>query len=545
MAVHIETGTMVSPGYKSRTLAHLGLVAGMYEELGIGEVIDRAVPQDEDRRFVSVGQAVKAMVLNGLGFVNQRLYLIPHFFQDKPTERLLGAGISAEHLNDDVTGRALDRLYEQDVTSVYALVSMEAVKRLGLRPRGGHLDSTSFHVDGQYNSEHEPKAGVIHITQGYSRDHRPDLNQVVVQLIADNQAGIPLWMEPLSGNSSDKTRFRATVKAHVGQLKRDYQLEYLVADSALYTAETLPTLNELCWITRVPETLKEARQAIEVAAPVLMEALDKMSYQCLESAYAGVKQRWVVVYSPEAYQRAIKRVDRHCLKQSTAELKAFEALCRREFACRVDAEKALAESKKTQTLTTIASSGIEEIPHYPGRGRPGKGQKPTFTYRITGTLASLPASRLTKLQQQSCFLLATNQLDTQTLSDEELMAAYKDQQKVERGFRFLKDPLFLASSLYLKSPKRIMALMMVMTLCLLVYAALEYRLRQALKEQQQSFPNQKGQPVQNPTMRWIFQLFVGIHLLVIQTGQILVLNLKEHHQQVLRLLGPPYEALYS
>src|ERR671914_2717213 len=76
MAVHIETGTRVSPGYKSCTLAHLGLVGGMYEELGIGEVIDRAVPQDEERRFVSVGQAVKAMVLNGLGFVNQRLYLI-------------------------------------------------------------------------------------------------------------------------------------------------------------------------------------------------------------------------------------------------------------------------------------------------------------------------------------------------------------------------------------------------------------------------------------------------------------------------------------
>src|SRR5437764_5196002 len=255
---------------------------------------------------------------------------------------------------------------------------MEAVKRLGLRPQCGHLDSTSFHVDGQYNSEHE--AGVIHITQGYSRDYRPDLNQVVVQLIADNQAGIPLWMEPLSGNSSDKTSFRATVKAHVGQLKRDYQLDYLVADRALYTAETLPTLTELCWVTRVPETLKEARQAIGEAAPVLMESLDKLSYQHLESAYAGIRQRWVVVYSPEAYQRAIKRVDRHCLQQSTAELKAFEVLCRREFACRVDAEQALAEFKKTQTLTTVASSGIEEIPHYPGRGRPGKGQKPTFTY---------------------------------------------------------------------------------------------------------------------------------------------------------------------
>lgn len=65
---------------------------------------------------------------------------------------------------------------------------------------------------------------------------------------------------------------------------------------------------------------------------------------------------------------------------------------------------------------------------------------------------------------------------------------------------------------------------MVMILSLLVYAALEYRLRQALKGQQQTFPNQKGQPVQNPTLRWIFQLFVSIHLLIIQQVQIGVRN---------------------
>src|SRR5438874_12415249 len=98
MAVHIETGIMVSPRYKSRTLAHLGLVVGMYEEVWIGEVIDRVLPQDEERRFVSVGEAVKAMVLNGLGFVNQRLYLLPHFFMDIITVRLLGTGITPEHL---------------------------------------------------------------------------------------------------------------------------------------------------------------------------------------------------------------------------------------------------------------------------------------------------------------------------------------------------------------------------------------------------------------------------------------------------------------
>lgn len=88
-----------------------------------------------------------------------------------------------------MTGRALEKLYEHDVTLLYARLASQAVRRLGLTPRFGHLDTTSFHVDGQYNSETEPEAEVIHITRGYSRDHRADLNQVVLELMAENQAG--------------------------------------------------------------------------------------------------------------------------------------------------------------------------------------------------------------------------------------------------------------------------------------------------------------------------------------------------------------------
>src|SRR5512144_3047753 len=74
MAAHIDTGTMVTPNYRSQTLDHLGLVAGMFDEVGIGEVLDQVIPQDRTQRRVSVGQAVKAMVLNGRGFVNRTLY---------------------------------------------------------------------------------------------------------------------------------------------------------------------------------------------------------------------------------------------------------------------------------------------------------------------------------------------------------------------------------------------------------------------------------------------------------------------------------------
>jgi transposase len=114
------------------------------------------------------------------------------------------------------------------------------------------------------------------------------------------------------------------------------------------------------------------------------------------------------------------------------------------------------------------------------------------------------------VEQQSCFILATNELDETLLPPTELLAGYKGQSHAERGFRFLKDPQFLAASLYLKKPERIMALLMVMTVCLLVYAALECRIRTALKEQEATFPDQKGNRIQNLTARWVFHYFVGI-----------------------------------
>jgi transposase len=136
--------------YRTQVLDHLGLVAGMFEELGITEVIDKATQQNPEMRLVTVGHAVKAMVLNGLGFVNQQLYLVPHFFQNKPLSRLIAPAIQASHLNDDTLGRALDTLYAYGVTELYSLIVATAAKRLGLVPTFTHLASTSFHVDGRY-----------------------------------------------------------------------------------------------------------------------------------------------------------------------------------------------------------------------------------------------------------------------------------------------------------------------------------------------------------------------------------------------------------
>ena len=111
-------------------------------------------------------QAVKAMVLNGLGCINQQLDLVPHFFQNKPISRLIAPGIQASHLNDDTLGRALDTLYDFGVTELYCLIAATAATRLGLTPTCTPLETTSFPVDGRSNSAEAPDEQVVHITHG-------------------------------------------------------------------------------------------------------------------------------------------------------------------------------------------------------------------------------------------------------------------------------------------------------------------------------------------------------------------------------------------
>jgi transposase len=546
MASHIETGTMHPPiNYTSQNLDHLGLVAGLYDELEIGKLLDTLIPQDFEQRDVSIGQAVKAMVINGLGFTQRTLYLMPKFFQDKPVELLIGAGITAEKLNDTTLGRALDSLYETGVTELYASIAAQAVKKLGLDCKTCHIDSTSFHVDGDYNSK-EDAEGVIHLTKGYSRDHRPDLNQLGFQMITDNQAGIPVLMEALNGNSVDKTSFNDTVNTHIAQLKESVGLEYLIGDSALYVAKTLQDLADSLWISRVPETLTTARESIALIAPDLLETPDVASFRSLGMEYADIKQHWLVIYTPEAHARAVKNVNKQILKQTIQQEKDFQKLCRQAFACEEEAQKALDDFSKKRPLIEIANEQLIAVPHYDTSGRPKKGQKPSsFTYKIEGNLVVLLAEHQRRIERKSCYILATNQLDMEKLSPQDMINKYKDQQKVERGFRFLKDPLFMASTLFLKSPKRIMALTMIMTLSLLIYAALEYRIREALKQSENQFPNQKGETISNPTIRWIFQFFAGIHVLLVNEIQTIVLNMNNHHLLILHLLGKEYEKLYS
>ena len=107
-------------------LDHHGLVAATCQDLRIAERIDARL-KGHTSRIVSHGTACVAMIINGLGFTNRRLYLAPQFFESKPVERLLGPGIKAEHLHDDTLGDALDAIAAYGPSKLFAEVAFETI----------------------------------------------------------------------------------------------------------------------------------------------------------------------------------------------------------------------------------------------------------------------------------------------------------------------------------------------------------------------------------------------------------------------------------
>ena len=198
-----------SENVSSEQLGHLGLIAAMIQELGIIEKIDARLDLNKRKGgIVSYGRRVAAMVLNGLGFMNSRLSLTTHFFQDKPVAQLLGDEINADNLNDDCLGRCLDKIADYGVTKLYSELAFEIAKEKDILGQRLHLDSTSFVLHGRYDVEVPEDAPTP--AYGYSKANRPDLKQVMLSLTQGGAANIPLWMEPLDGNSSDKASFQGS-----------------------------------------------------------------------------------------------------------------------------------------------------------------------------------------------------------------------------------------------------------------------------------------------------------------------------------------------
>ena len=324
-----------------------------------------------------------------------------------------------------------------------------------------------------------------------------------------------------------------------------------VADSALYTKERLlKQENDFNWICRVPENLKEAKALVnkEIKEEEWQIDQEDSSYQFYqtEMEIEGIKQHWILVRSKHARSKEEETFKKNIDKELEACQKELKKVSRKVFDCQNDAKNHIeAIVKKKKKFEIIFR--IEEIKRFAKKGRPSKERVPlSVGYRLISEAKIKGEFYSQALLTKGHFILATNEMDA--LSPSEILKEYKNQQGPERGFRFLKDPYFIAGEVYLKKPERIEALLFVMVLCLLVYNFAQNRLRQNLFAKNDTLPNQLGKQTNQPTFRWVMEMMSGIGVVYIQlqdAWQTIVTNLNEIKRKIIFYFGRYAQKIYG
>ncbi len=527
-----------------KNLDHLGIVAGMVDEIGLVELVDSLIPSE---RKVSIGTMLKALILNSMGFSQHALYITPSFFEQCPVDHLLGLQYVASDFNDDSIGRCLDEIFAYGLDKLFVQIANKACQISGVVEKFHHVDTTNFSLEGAY--EDEPNA--IKVRHGYAKDKRFDLKQVTLGLITSYQTAIPRYMKSFDGNASDKESLVSLIKNFVACFESGESAGIFISDAGIYSADNIQEdLKTIEWITRVPETIGDAKkwleevQFIDLQDSILFEGY---RYSALCSTYGGVPQRWFVIESAPLAKAVRKTYTTKIQKQiEQIEQKIHK---KKDYLFKEPTEGVewCTELEKKFPLVRIQYNWIEAL-FYCKAGKP-KPENLRMGQKIESFTCGINLGALQKIiERKSRFILTTNVLDTERLPDEQILAAYKSQaSSIEKGFGFLKDPIFFAESFFVKKPSRVEGLLMIMTLSLLVYSLCERKLRMALEQSNETVDNQVGKAVSKPTLRMVFNLFRAIHWVCNTQNQPIFAfctNLSNNHKKIIRLLGPAIAKYY-
>ena len=329
-------------------------------------------------------------------------------------------------------------------------------------------------------------------------------------------------------------------------------------------------LGKIPWLSRVPLSIKEAKKLVQNTSASDLKASQIEGYRLAEyeSCYGGIKQRWLLIQNDKRRDSDLLSLEKQINKALITQEKALKKLSQQAFDHAKDAKKAAQQLQKKMKYHRI--KGIKAIKqvHYETRGRPSKSTIPTKkSYTVQAKLVENLTEIEAAKQQAGRFVLASNDIkeskDRQEktskkehkeeessekenyprFTNNELLKEYKEQQCAERGFRFLKDPLFFASSIFVKTARRVATLAMIMAVCLLVYTIGQRMLRQNLQKAEETLPNQLGKPTKHPTLRWIFQCFQAVHIIWINEIK-QISNLTEDRLRILKFFSPQCRKYY-
>lgn len=525
------------------------LIAKLCDEIGFEDLLNDQLEWDPVRCHRSPGQRIKAMVINILCH-RQPLYRVEEFYEKQDVENLFGPDVEADDFNDDSLARGLDKLHEAGAWQVYSSLSMSAVKALGLPIGVLHNDTTSVSVYGEYD-----RPGELNITQGYSKDHRPDLKQIMMGLSV-TQERIPVLATMENGNTSDQKWNLAFIDKLRKTLSDEAWRDLLYqADSALITKENLQNMDtDFRFLSRLPERYQLSQKLKDWAweknkwTPVgsLSDQKEAAAYQIqsTEQKWEGRTYRFLVVHSDQLDKRKRKTFEKQLAKEKKQLQTAFGKLEKQTFQCAEDAHQALTQFQKDHMSRYFRIEGATQAEQQPvkrpKRGRPKKGEqsKTQTVYRVQQTQMDTNQLAIDRDKRfLSTFILITN--ETERYEDRELLKIYKGQSAAETRFRFLKNPQML-HGIYLKYPHRVEALGIVFVMALLLYGILEYRVRQRLGQEKEPLILPGGRKSFRPTGQALLEKLTDVQVLIVEaqaTQRFLLDNADETTKRIVQLAG--------
>jgi transposase len=555
-------------GVHAERLGPLPLINHFIERMGLMELLERHVPTHDARSTLSHAQAL-GVLLRSIVVEREPVY------RQQETAAGFAAGLfgvdaaQAARLSDDRIGRALDRLFDADRAALLTEVVLAVAQRFSLGLAQLHNDSTSVSLCGQYAHARGRRVrgrSAPAITYGYSKDHRPDLKQLLFILTTDVDGGVPVQFRCAEGNAADvRTHIQTwdSLRALAGRSDFLY-----VADSKLCSHDNMEHIARAGgrFVTVMPRSRQEDaqfRKWIQSEQPAWELVWDRPNARCAD----GPCDRWYVfrpeLASAELYaitwvwstllslhqtQRRQKHLAAAIERLSDLKRRLAAARARLRGAAQIDLQVAqiLDHFSVNRYLKVTRVVREEHSFKQARRGRPG----PETAYRkITRKRYDIEWTtdeRAVAYDKRSdgMYPLLSND---RSLSPAQVLTAHKGQPRIEKRFEQLKSVHEIAP-VFLKNEARIEALFTLYFLALLVQALIERELRQAMKdsgiEQLPIYPEARA--CRRPTTEHILRLFSLAERVTVLAGtevmRVFPPQLTNLQRQVLGLLAVPASA---
>jgi transposase len=556
---------------RTERLGPLPLVNHILRRLGLEALRHEAVPTTDPRQHVAHAKALGVLVRSIL------VERDPIYRQAETVATFAPAAFGldaheAAHLRDDVIGRALDRRFDADRGTLLTRVVVAAVTRFGLALEELHDDSTSITLTGQYRQAVGRRVRGTRapaISYGYSKDHRPDLKQVLFILTTTHDGGVPVQFRCADGRTSDVVTHEATWDSLCAVTGRPGFL--YVADGKLCHDDAMNHIDRRRgrFLTVLPRTRledREFRDWIQTHEPPWELVRDEENARRQDGprdrwrafrSHLPSKEGWPVIWlwsTLLALQQEQSRRERiakaeELLGELQAQLTGTKAR-RRAYEDVTDRVAAILTGQQVSRWLAVDIQATEAHRHRQAtRGRPGRDthyvRRTKRGWRLAWKVDELMIADDRK--SDGMYPLLPND---RTLSIQDAFAAHRRQPAIEKRFAQLKS-VFEIAPIFLKNDARIDAFFFVYFLALLVQALVERELRQGMQRtgvtELPLYPEERR--CHRPTAEQVFRLFAltARHVLLLagQEARVLGPELTDLQRRVLHLMGVPLSTYHA